>query len=142
MDGKLDLEIVTPSGPLISESVDEVVVPGALGEMGILPGHLPIASSLKPGEIVYKSRKNKKSLAVSWGFVEVSREGKVNLLADTAETADAIDVERAKRAKEKAEKELAKISDTSTQEYKKNELKLQRALVRIQVARKSGKSDT
>ena len=142
MSERMELEIVTPYGPLVKEDVDEVVVPGALGEMGFLPGHLPLVSSLKTGEVVYRAGGSEHSLAVSWGFVEITTEGKVILLADTAETAEAIDVERAQKAKERAEKALAELSDTTTTEYRKNELKLQRALVRLQVASKTRKPGT
>ena len=138
MTDKLQLEIVTPYGPLVEESVDEVVVPGALGEMGILPGHLPLLSSLDTGEIVYRNGGQDRHLSVSWGFVEVDAEGRVILLADTAEKAEDIDLQRAEAAKAKAEQALAELSDTTTDEYRKQELKVQRAAIRIQVASKQG----
>jgi len=138
MTDKLQLEIVTPYGPLVEESVDEVIVPGALGEMGILPGHLPLLSSLDTGRIAYRSGAQEKNLSVSWGFVEVDAEGRVILLADTAEKAEDIDLKRAEDARTKAEQALADLSDTTSEEYRKQELKLQRATIRIQVASKQG----
>jgi F0F1-type ATP synthase epsilon subunit len=53
---KLALEIVTPDRSLIREEVDEVVVPGTEGELGILPGHTPLLSTLKVGELWYPAR--------------------------------------------------------------------------------------
>ena len=136
MAEQLSLEIVTPYGPLVDERVDEVVVPGALGEMGILPGHLPLLSSLDTGAIRYTSKGKSKRLFVSWGFVEVDDEGRVILLADTAEKAEEIDLDRAEDARKRAEAALADLSDTTTEEYRKQELKLLRALMRLQVAGK------
>jgi len=136
MAEQLSLEIVTPYGPLVEERVDEVVVPGALGEMGILAGHLPLLSSLDTGVISYAGKGKRKRLFVSWGFVEVDDEGRVILLADTAEKAEDIDVVRAEDARKRAEAALSDLSDTTTDEYRKQELKLLRALMRIQVAGK------
>ena len=136
MSEQLSLEIVTPYGPLVEEKVDEVVVPGALGEMGILPGHLPLLSSLDTGVIRYNSKGKDKKLFVSWGFVEVDDRGRVILLADTAEKAEDIDLDRAEEARKRAESALSDLSDTTSEEYRKQELKLQRAVMRIQVGGK------
>ena len=133
MTEQLSLEIVTPYGPLVEERVDEVVVPGALGEMGILPGHLPLLSSLDTGVIRYSKGGRDKQLVVSWGFIEVDDAGRVILLADTAEKAEDIDLDRAEEARKKAEVALADLSDTTTEEYRKQELKLRRAIIRLLV---------
>ena len=136
MSEQLSLEIVTPYGPLVEEKVDEVALPGALGEMGILPGHLPLLSSLGTGVIRYNNKGKDKRLFVSWGFVEVDDGGRVILLADTAEKAEEIDVDRAEDARKRAEAALSDLSDTRSEEYRKQELKLQRAVMRIRVAGK------
>src|ERR671935_1285976 len=95
---KLTLEIVTPDRALIREEVDEVVVPGAEGELGVLPGHTPLLSSLKVGELWYRQGQEKHYLAIAFGFVEVLPD-RVTVLAQIAERAEDIDVTRAEAAK-------------------------------------------
>ena len=68
---KLTLEIVTPDRALVSEQVDEVELPGAEGYFGVLPGHAPLLSSLKVGELWYRIGQQKSFLHVAFGFVEV-----------------------------------------------------------------------
>ena len=67
----LTLEIVTPDRALVTEQVDEVELPGAEGYFGVLPGHAPLLSSLKVGELWYRIGQQKFYLHVAFGFVEV-----------------------------------------------------------------------
>jgi len=127
---KLDLEIVTPERRVVSQSVDEVVLPGSEGYLGVLPGHAPLLTALVPGVISVRADGRERFLAVSGGFLEVLR-GRVTVLASTCESAEEIDVERARRAREKAEATLK--SQASEHEFRRAELKLKRALARIQV---------
>src|SRR3954466_1168467 len=103
---KLKLEIVTPDRALLAEEVDEVVLPGSEGEFGVLPGHTPLLSSLKIGELWYRQGQEKHYLAIAFGFVEVLPD-RVTVLADVGERAQEIDVHRAERAKQRAEQLLA-----------------------------------
>src|ERR1044072_3524654 len=97
---KLTLEIVTPDRALIREEVDEVVGPGREGDFGVLPGHTPLLSTLKIGELWYRQGQEKHYLAIAFGFVEV--------LPDRGtERAQEIDIQRAERAKQRAEQRLA-----------------------------------
>lgn len=130
---KLRLEIVTPEKKVLSEDVDFVVVPGELGELGILPNHTPLMSSLKIGEIRITTGNKIDKLAISGGFVEVTKK-KVTVLADTAELSCDIDVERAERAKERAERRLAKMDPDSDLDYERARLALLRAINRLKVA--------
>src|SRR5882762_7058009 len=102
---KLKLEIVTPARALLAEEVDEVVVPGSEGGLGVLPGHTPLLSSLKIGELWYRQGQEKHYLAIAFGFVEVLPD-RVTVLADVGERAQEIDVQRAERAKQRAEELL------------------------------------
>src|SRR6187401_596816 len=95
---KLLLEIVTPDRALVREEVDEVVVPGSEGGIGILPGHTPLLATLQVGELWYRQGSEKHFLAVAFGFVEVLPD-RVTILARVAERAIDIDIERAERAK-------------------------------------------
>lgn len=100
------LEVVTPQAKVYSQDIRFVVLPGAEGELGILPEHAPMVSALKTGLVRVQHEGNTLKIAVSGGFAEV-RSSKVTVLANAAEREDEIDVERAKAAKERAEQRLA-----------------------------------
>ena len=84
---KLLLEIVTPEGLLLRESVDEVIAPGSEGYFGVLPGHTPFLSTLGAGEITVFSGGAKEYLTCFWGFCEVLPD-RVNILAELGERAE------------------------------------------------------
>ena len=129
----IQLSIVTPERSLLNEQVDELLIPGADGYLGVLPGHAPLFTELKVGELSYRKGNTWTSLAVAWGFAEVLPD-QVRVLAETAERAQEIDLERATRAKERAEQRLSKGGDDV--DYDRALIALQRALIRIQVAQK------
>src|SRR5678815_2123550 len=91
----IQLTIVTPERSLVSEQVDEIQIPGAGGYLGVLPGHAPLFTELKVGELSYRKGNSWTSLVVAWGFAEVLPD-QVRVLAETAERAQEIDLERAK----------------------------------------------
>jgi F-type H+-transporting ATPase subunit epsilon len=129
----IQLSIVTPERSLLNEQVDELLIPGADGYLGVLPGHAPLFTELKVGELSYRKGNTWTSLAVAWGFAEVLPD-QVRVLAETAERAQEIDLERATRAKERAEERLSKGGGDV--DYDRALIALQRALIRIQVAQK------
>ncbi len=135
----IHLEVVTPSGPVVSEDVDIVSAPGYGGDFGVLANHAPFLSTIKIGGLVYKKDGKENYLMVSGGFCEVSN-NKITFLVESAEAGHLIDVDRAIRAKERAEK---RIADAKTQQEKINmaraEAALQRALARLKVAEKAPK---
>src|SRR5438270_13260766 len=128
-EGPIELTIVTPERSVVREHVDELQIPGREGYFGILPGHAPLFSELKIGEVSYRKGSQWTFLAVAWGFVEVLP-NKVRILAETAERAQEIDVERARRAKERAENLLTRSGDDI--DYERARISLERAVVRIQ----------
>jgi F-type H+-transporting ATPase subunit epsilon len=133
---KLTLEIVTPDRALLREEVDEVVVPGSQGEFGVLPGHTPLLSTLKVGELWYRQGQEKHYLAIAFGFVEVLPD-RVTVLAQVGERAQEIDVQRAERAKQRAEQRLAQAQPHLTQidfDIERARIALMKSLVRLQVA--------
>jgi F-type H+-transporting ATPase subunit epsilon len=132
MAEKLTLEMVTPYKKILSQEVDEITAPGSIGELGILPGHTPLLTTLKIGELAYKQGGKTFRVAVNWGYLEVG-EDKVTVLVDTAEKSDEIDLERAKAALGRAENALKTLSQEDVN-YARMEAALQRALIRIQVA--------
>jgi len=132
MAENLKLEMVTPYKQVLSEEVDEIVMPGQMGELGILPGHTPLLTTLKVGEFSYRKGGSSFHVAVNWGYVEVE-EDTVIVLAETAEPADEIDMARAKAALGRAEEALKKL-DPEDKDYRIMEAALERAMIRIQVA--------
>ena len=133
-EGTIDLTVVTPEKAVVHEQVDELEIPGAEGYFGVLPGHAPLFSELKVGELGYRKGTTWSFLSVAWGFVEVLP-NQVRVLAETAERAQEIDLDRATRAKERAEQRIAKGGDEI--DYRRALVAIERALIRIQVARKA-----
>ena len=133
-ENAIDLTIVTPERSVVREEVDELQIPGAEGYFGVLPGHAPLFSELKVGEVAYRKADRWSFLAVAWGFVEVLP-NQVRLLAETAERAHEIDVERAMRAKQRAEERIARGGDDM--DYGRAMVALERAVIRIQVGQKA-----
>ena len=133
----IQLTIVTPERSLVNEQVDEIQIPGAGGYLGVLPGHAPLFTELKVGELSYRKGNNWTPLAVAWGFAEVLPD-QVRVLAEIAERAQEIDLERAMKAKERAEQRLTKGGDDI--DYDRARIALQRALIRIQVAQKKARA--
>jgi F-type H+-transporting ATPase subunit epsilon len=131
---RIRLEIATPERLLVTEGVDEVVLPSVDGYMGVLPGHAPLLARLQTGEISYRVGKRQRFFAVSGGFAEVLRDS-VKILAETCEPAEEIDLERARRAKDRAE---AVLRDRSESEFARAEVGLKRAISRIQVHARVG----
>lgn len=134
MAEKLKLELVTPYKRVLTEDVDEVTAPGALGEFGVLPDHTSLLTTLKVGELIYKQGGESFHVAVNWGYVEVE-DNIMTVLVETAEPADQIDVDRAKSALTRAEDALKSLSPED-KDFRKMECALERALIRVQVASK------
>ena len=116
------LSVTTPRGSLVETDIDEVSAPGALGEFGILPGHVPFISALKPGVLVYRQQNEARVLAVSDGILEVARtEGggdKVLVLVSDATPAEEVDREEAAKQAAAADQELNHWSKDMGGEYK------------------------
>ncbi|MEQ1756819.1 MAG: F0F1 ATP synthase subunit epsilon [Vicinamibacterales bacterium] len=133
MPTKLTLELVTPDRAVVREDVDEVVVPGSEGELGILPGHTPLLATLKVGELWYRQGQEKHYIAIAFGFVEVLPD-RVTVLAQIAERAQDIDIVRAERAKQRAEERLAKPSAQGDLDFERARVAMMKSLIRLQVA--------
>ncbi len=130
---KLQLEIVTPSGLLLDETVDSVEVPGEFGYFGVLPGHTPFLATLGEGEITFRAGSYREAMTCFWGFCEVLPD-RVSILAELGERAEEIDLERAERAAKRAE---ARMNKTASEEgYGEAVETYRRALTRLTVAKK------
>jgi len=140
----LKLEIVTPDGLIFpvrtadgktgSGEVDMVVVPGADGELGILPMHIPLLTELKPGELKITQNGGEIYMAVGGGFVEVTQDH-VSVLTDMALQEDEIDEAAAQEAKNRAEAAL-RDSRLGGEEIATVEANLAKSLALLQVKRR------
>ena len=134
MPNKIKFEITTPERIVYSDEVDEVVLPTPMGEIGILPHHIPLVSLLSAGELRIKKGGELICVAVSGGFIEV-RPDKVTVLADTAEHAEEIDEVRAEEARKKAEG-LVKEKRVDAAEFAALSAKIEKELARLKVVKR------
>ncbi len=132
----IELQIVTPERHVLQENVQSVEVPGKEGYLGILPGHAPLITELGIGILSYRKESETRYLTVIGGYAEVLPH-RVIVLAEVSERAEEIDVERTRRARERVQAEMVKAAP-GFDEWRHAELALQRALVRLQAASKTG----
>ncbi|PIR66922.1 MAG: ATP synthase F1 subunit epsilon [Parcubacteria group bacterium CG10_big_fil_rev_8_21_14_0_10_36_14] len=131
----LNLKITTPEGETFNDVVDSITIPTKMGEITILPNHIPLVSAVMPGEIIARKKDKEEYLSVSTGFVEVSNNN-VTLLADTAEMVDTLVEEEILRAKERAEKLLTEKRQESDVAFAEVAAILEREVVRLKVYRR------
>ena len=105
MAGKLRLVIVTPEGKTFDGDVEQVVMPGVEGRLGILPGHVPLLTAIQPGELDLKAGSRGDEIAVGGGFAEVTGE-RVTILTDMAVKPEDIDEHAVEKALESAKQAL------------------------------------
>src|SRR5437868_15304403 len=127
------LEIVTPEQTAYSEDVDMVTLPGSEGELGVYPNHVPLLTTLKPGELRVLRAGRESYLAVGEGFVEV-RGDAVSVLTDMALEPEKIDIVAAEKAVERAQ--AAMKEDHGPEEVAAIQASLQKALAQLHVKRR------
>jgi len=133
-------EIVSQDRTVFQGDVDIVVLPGAVGEMGILPHHAPVLTILKYGVIKIRRNGKEELFSVAGGMAEVQPDV-VTILADAAENIEEIDIVRAKAAKKRAEDALNKLApDTDRDAYLTMEAALRRSNLRLDVVRRYRRS--
>lgn len=130
-------EIVSQDRMVFEGDVDIVVLPGSDGEMGILPHHAPVLSTLNMGVVKVRQEGEEYVFTVTGGVAEVQPEI-VTVLADAAEHIDEIDIARAEEAKQRAEEMLAEGPPQDTDAYLAIEAALRRSNLRLAAARKYG----
>ncbi len=134
----LTVEIVTAEKVIqVQDDVEVLIVPGSEGQLALLPSHAPLMTTLDVGELIFRSRNDETSFAVSGGFLEI-RNDKVTVLANAAETGDDIDVTRAEEARTRAEGRLQEATEQGegALDMARARASLQRALLRLCVAEK------
>jgi F-type H+-transporting ATPase subunit epsilon len=127
------LDIVTPEKLAFSDEIDSVVVPGGEGELGILPSHAPIVSTLQPGELRYLKAGKETSLAIGTGIVEVSHD-RVSVLTDMALGAEEVDESAVEKAIEAAQKAMSE--KLLPEETAAAQLALQKSLAQLHIKRR------
>ena len=128
----LHLEIVTPEKLAYQDEVDSVQLPGSEGELGVLPHHAPLVSTLGAGELRLRKGGQEETFAIVGGFLQVLPD-KVVVMAETADLASEIDLEKAQEARRKAEQAL-ESGYVEGADLSAARAALQTALLRIRVA--------
>ncbi len=131
MEKSLQLDIVTPDRVVLSQKVDYVSAPGAEGEFGVLPGHIPFLAALGIGCLNCKFDKKTQCVFVSGGFAEIS-DDKVTILVESSELAQDIDMARAEASKRRAEERIS--SHSADVNIVRAQASLQRAIMRLHAA--------
>jgi F-type H+-transporting ATPase subunit epsilon len=132
---KIKFKIATPERVVYEDTVDQITLPTKLGEITILPNHIPLVSFLVPGEVLIKKGNDEIPLAVSGGFIEFA-ENKLTILADTAERAEELEETKIEEARKNVEELLAKKQDMDDVVYAGLAVQMERELARLKVVRK------
>ncbi len=128
-------DIVSQDRQVFSGEADMVIVPGATGEMGILPHHAPLLSTLKYGVVHVRYQGKEEIFTVAGGVVEVQPDN-VTIMADAAENIIDIDVARADAARKRAEEQMQKAPPRDSDTYLSIEAALRRSNLRLEAVRR------
>lgn len=132
----MELEIITPEQIIYKGDVDSIIVNTADGEIGILPHHVNLFTKVLPGELTIKIDGREQFLAITGGFLEVSK-NKISLLADYVVRAEEIEVEKALAAQKRAEDIIKKKDEgISEKDFATAQGDLRRALLELHVAKR------
>jgi F-type H+-transporting ATPase subunit epsilon len=130
---KVNLLIISPEGTILSDSVDGVSFPTVLGDIAVLPGHMPLFTKLKDGEILVRKAGEETSIAITGGFLEIT-DDRVNVMADYAIRSTDIEIDKAEQARKRAETALR--SESPLKDMSAAEIQLKRSIVELKIAEK------
>ncbi len=136
MADSISLRVVTPVRLVLEEQVDELTAPGPLGQLGILPDHAALMTTLDVGQLSYKKSGANSVITLTGGYAEVL-DNVVTVLADAAEFPDEIDTARAENARARAERTLEDRDNADDEALVAAEAALKRALLRLETAGQS-----
>jgi F-type H+-transporting ATPase subunit epsilon len=131
----LTLEIVTPEAKVYSDTIDSVVIPTMEGEVGILPGHIPLLTKVANGELRVTKGAQTLHLAVGGGFAEIDGD-KVSVLAERAITEEQIDEKAVEDAMKRAEQAMRDAKDMDPNEFEHLQSMVRFAGVQLAVKRR------
>ena len=127
----MQLDIVTPEKAVLSRKVTEVIAPGSAGEFGVLLGHTPFLTTLRPGQIIAKAEDRDIYMAVGGGFAEVISD-RVIILAESAILAEDVDTDVVKKELDQAQEKLKGLSKEDA-DYAKWDNRAKKAEVKLKV---------
>ena len=127
---KVRLKVITPDSVKTDEDADVVIMRCVSGDLGVLPGHMPLSAALSYGALRVTNNGNERAIVVHGGFVTI-QDDVVTVLTKEAEWPYEIDLARAHADREHAEQRLREHIDDN--EYVYNQLLLRRALVQIEI---------
>ncbi|MFH0819131.1 MAG: ATP synthase F1 subunit epsilon [Patescibacteria group bacterium] len=130
----IKLIVTAPQGNLYNDELEQITATTMLGEITILPNHIPLISILQSGELIIQKDGKKIPFAVYGGFIEIKNNNEVIILADSAEHVDAIDEANVEAAAKKAEEILKEKFNTS--DYEDAALNLAREQARLRIVKK------
>lgn len=136
---KLHLSIVTPERVVYEDEVDSVSVMTDMGEVTVLPDHIPLVANLRAGELTLRKDGEVQYLVASTGFLEVRPDNKLVVLADTAERAEELELEKIEEARERARQLLTQKRHVDDVAFADAAALLERELARHRVAMKRKK---
>jgi len=131
----LTLEIVTPEAKVYSDTIDSVVIPTVEGEIGVLPGHIPLLTQVEDGELRVTKGATTQLLVVSGGFAQIDGD-RVRVLAENAINEEKIDEQAVEAALKRAEQQLREAKDVDPQQYEQLQGMVRYAGVQLAVKRK------
>ena len=139
MTATMHLDVVSAESAMFTGTVRELIAPGILGDLGIMPGHAQLISNLRPGELRYQTEEGEAaSLFVSGGILEV-QPTVVTVLADTAVRAEDLDEQLAQEARKRAEDAL-QGKDPADLDYEAIQIELEAAKAQIEMIHRVGKT--
>lgn len=140
MSKQLKLKIITPERLVLEEVADQVSIPTILGEITVLPNHIPLVVELAKGDVVSYINKEPKPYAVVGGFIDVKKNEdgitEVAILADFAEHVSALSEDKIREAKERAEQLKKEMENKTIVDFEYFQSELERSLTRVKIADK------
>lgn len=133
MSRSIQLDVVTPTGALLSETVDFLSVMGPSGSLGILPGHVPVFMLVDIGYLEYQKNGQRDFITTMGGILEFHN-NHATVLTESAEQSGDLDELRAKQAAERAQVRLSESAGSEAVDRARSMASLQRARMRLRVA--------
>ena len=131
----LTLELVTPEAKVYSDTIDSVVIPTVEGEIGVLPGHIPLLTQVEDGELRVTKGASTELLVVSGGFAQIDGD-RVRVLAENAINEEKIDENAVEAALKRAEEQLREAKDMDPAQYEHLQSMVRYSGVQLAVKRK------
>lgn len=131
----LHLQIITPENKVFDDEVEQVTLPTTTGQITVLPHHVPLVTSVEPGELIYKKHQRETRLASGFGFAQIDQT-QVKVLVDLAAPPEGIEERKIEEAKRQAEEALKQKHLLSEEEYATAAANLQKALVQLKIKRR------